>query len=92
MSLETYNAVNGKIQLSQAEKKRIEIQEDQLKLKKEELEKVMIKSPIDGTVTRVNVNIGRYDKDTENSQAMFVVENLEKLQMKASVSEFDVEN
>jgi HlyD family secretion protein len=90
MSLETYNAVNGKIQLSQAEKKRIEIQEDQLKLKKEELEKVMIKSPIDGTVTRVNVNIGRYAKDTENSQAMFVVENLEKLQMKASVSEFDV--
>jgi len=89
-SLEGYNAVNGKIQLSQADKKRIEIQEDRLKLKKEELEKVMIRSSIDGTVTRVNVNIGRYAKDTENSQAMFVVENLEKLQMKAAVSEFDV--
>jgi RND family efflux transporter MFP subunit len=89
-SLDSYNAVNGKIQLSQADKKRIEIQEDQLKFKKEELEKVMIKSPIDGTVTRVNVNIGRYARDTENGQAMFVVENLEKLQMKASVSEFDV--
>lgn len=89
-SLDSYNAVNGKIQLSQADKKRIEIQEDQLKFKKEELEKVMIKSPINGTVTRVNVNIGRYARDTENGQAMFVVENLEKLQMKASVSEFDV--
>jgi len=89
-SLDSYNAVNGKIQLSQADKKRIEIQEDQLKFKKEELEKVMIKSPIDGTVTRVNVNIGRYARDTENGQAMFVVENLEKLQMKASVSEIDV--
>jgi multidrug efflux pump subunit AcrA (membrane-fusion protein) len=90
ISIESYNAVNGKILLSQADQKRIEIQEKQLKLKKEELEKVQIKSPIDGTVTRVNVNIGRYAKDTENGEAMFIVENLEKLQMKAAVSEFDV--
>ncbi|NLK65246.1 MAG: efflux RND transporter periplasmic adaptor subunit [Tissierellia bacterium] len=90
ISLESYNSVDGKILLSDADKKRIEIQEQQLKLKKEELEKVQIKSPIDGTVTRVNVNIGRYAKDTENSQAMFIVENLEKLQMKVAISEFDV--
>ena len=90
ISIESYNAVNEKIVMSQADKKRIEIQEQQLQLKKEELEKVHIKSPIDGTVTRVNVNIGRYAKDTENSAAMFIVENLEKLQMKVAVSEFDV--
>ena len=88
--IESFNAVNGKITLSPAEKKRIEIQVEELNLKKENLEKVYIKSPIDGTVTRVNVNIGRYAKDTVNGTAMFIVENLEKLQMKVSVSEFDV--
>ena len=88
--IESYNAVNGKIVRSEADKKRIEIQEQQLQLKKEDLEKIYVKSPIDGTVTRVNVNIGRYAKDTENAAAMFIVENLEKLQMKVAVSEFDV--
>lgn len=90
MSIESYNAVDGKIVMSQADKKRIEIQREQLKLKKEDLEKVYIKSPIDGTVTRVNVNIGRYAKDSENGAAMFIVENLSNLQMKVSISEFDV--
>lgn len=89
-SIEGYNAVNGKIALSAAEKKRMEIQVQELKLKKEDLEKVFIKSPIDGTVTRVNVNIGRYAKDTENGAPMFIVENLKKLQMKVAVSEFDL--
>ncbi len=90
MSIESYNAVDDKIVTSQADKKRIEIQREQLKLKKEDLEKVYVKSPIDGTVTRVNVNIGRYAKDSENGAAMFIVENLANLQMKVSVSEFDV--
>jgi len=89
-SIESYNAVNGKIELSPAEKKRMEIQLQELELKKEDLEKLNIKSPIDGTVTRVNVNIGRYAKDTENGAAMFIVENLQKLQMKVAISEFDV--
>lgn len=89
-SLESFNAVNGKITLSPAEKKRMEIQAQELNLKKEDLEKIYIKSPIAGTVTRVNVNIGRYAKDTENGAPMFIVENLEKLQMKVAVSEFDI--
>lgn len=90
ISIESFNAVNGKILMSPADQKRIEIQEQQLQLKKEDLEKIHIKSPIDGTVTRVNVNIGRYAKDTENGAPMFIVENLETLQMKVAVSEFDI--
>nr|WP_300089914.1 efflux RND transporter periplasmic adaptor subunit [Sedimentibacter sp.] len=89
-NLEGYNAVNGKVALSSAEEKQLEIQRQELEQKKEELEKIYIKSPIDGTVTRVNVNIGRYAKDTEDEKAMFVVENLDSLQMKVSVSEFDI--
>ncbi len=89
-NLEGFNSVNGKIVLTPAESKRLEIQKQELEKKKEDLEKVFIKSPIDGTVTRVNVNLGRYAKDTENEKAMFVVENLNKLQMKVSISEYDI--
>jgi len=49
-----------------------------------------IKSPINGIVTRVNINVGRYAGDTERGQSMFVVENLDDLQMKVSISEFDI--
>jgi len=49
-----------------------------------------IKSPINGIVTRVNINVGRYAGDTEIGQPMFVVENLDDLQMKVSISEFDI--
>ncbi len=89
-TVEGYNAVNGKIVLNPSEVKRIAILKEDLKQKKENLDKIYIKSPINGTVTRVNVNLGRYAKDTVNEKSMFVVENLEKLQMKVSVSEFDV--
>ncbi len=88
--LESFNAENGKVVLSSAEVKKVEIQKQELEKKKEDLEKVFIKSPIDGTVTRVNVNLGRYAKDTENEKAMFVVENLNKLQLKVAVSEYDI--
>lgn len=53
-------------------------------------DKTNIKSPISGTVTRVNVNIGRYANDTENKLPMFVVENLSKLKMDVKISEYDI--
>ena len=53
-------------------------------------DKVNIKSPIAGTVTRVNVNIGRYANDTENSEPMFVVEDLQNLKMDVKISEYDI--
>ncbi len=89
-SLETFNAVDGKVVLSSAKVKSIEIQKQELEKKKEDLSKVFIKSPIDGTITRVNVNLGRYAKDTSSEKAMFTVENLDKLQMKVFISEFDI--
>lgn len=53
-------------------------------------DKTQIKSPIDGTVTRVNVNLGRYANDTENNAPMFVIEDLNNLKMNVRVSEYDI--
>lgn len=47
-------------------------------------------SPIDGTVTRVNINVGRFAGDTERGQPMFVIENLDDLQMRVNIGEFDI--
>jgi len=49
-----------------------------------------IKSPISGTVTRVNINAGRYASDVERGEPMFVIENLDDLQMKVRISEYDI--
>lgn len=48
-----------------------------------------VTSPIAGTVTRVNTSVGKLANGS-SSEALFVVENLEKLQMKVDISEFDI--
>ena len=53
-------------------------------------DKINIKSPIAGTVTRVNVNIGRYASDKDNTEPMFVVEDLQNLKMDVKISEYDI--
>lgn len=53
-------------------------------------DKINIKSPIDGTVTRVNVNIGHYANDTVNNEPMFIVEDLQNLKMNVRISEYDI--
>lgn len=53
-------------------------------------EKTNIRSPIAGTVTRVNVNLGRYANDTEDNKPMFVIEDLTQLKMDVKISEYDI--
>jgi RND family efflux transporter MFP subunit len=53
-------------------------------------DKINIKSPIAGTVTRVNVNIGRYAYDKESTEPLFVVEDLQNLKMNVRISEYDI--
>lgn len=53
-------------------------------------EKTKIRSPINGTVTRVNVSLGRYANDTEDKKPMFIIEDLERLKMDVKISEYDI--
>lgn len=104
--VENYNAVNGQIVATTSElqnlenmsdvsniesmEKNIEIAQRNIERKKEELSECNIKSDINGTVTRVNSKVGRFADDTENSKPMFVIENIDRLQMKVNVSEYDI--
>lgn len=70
--------------------KAIEIKKHSLAQKQQELDKVYIKSPIEGTVTRVNARLGRTAQNTDDNSPMFIVENLSDLKLKADISEFDI--
>ena len=60
--------------------------------KQEELEDTKIKSPIDGTVVRVNTKVGRYADMMEDNEPMFMIENLDVLEMEIKVSEYSIGN
>lgn len=58
--------------------------------KTEELEDTKIKSPIDGTVVRVNTKVGRFADQIEDNEPLFVIENLDVLEMEIRVSEYSI--
>ena len=58
--------------------------------KKEELEATEVKSPIEGTVVRVNSRVGRFADMVDDDKPLFAIDNLEKLEMKISVSEYSI--
>ena len=48
-------------------------------------------APIDGTVVRVNTKVGRFADDTgKEGEPMFIIENLENLEMEIKVSEYSI--
>jgi len=55
-------------------------------------EKNRIISPINGTVTRVNATLGLQADETQGKGALFVIENLQQLQMDVKISEYDIGN
>lgn len=54
------------------------------------MDQTNVKSPIAGTVTRVNTSQGRAANDTKDQEPMFVIEDLENLQMEVKIGEFDI--
>lgn len=69
----------------QAENARLALEEKQELLKNTE-----ITAPISGTVVRVNSKVGRFADKTEDDKPMFVIENLENLEIKIPVSEYSI--
>lgn len=49
-----------------------------------------VTSPISGTVTRVNATAGKVANGTNNNDPLFVVENIDNLQMRVKISEYDI--
>lgn len=70
----------------------IDIKQEMISDKRENLNKANITSPIDGTVTRVNAKIGRIPTAQDQTRAMFIIENLDELIINVSIGEYDISN
>lgn len=88
--LRTYNLKDGKPVADDSYELQIKNAEFELDRKKTNLEDTEIKSPIDGTVVRVNTKVGRFADTTEDDTPIFIIENLENLEMKIKISEYSI--
>ena len=89
-TLDKIDAVNGVAILSDSEKQTLDNMNRRVRVEEEKLADCKIISMIDGTVTRVNTKVGRFADDTENNKQMFIIENIDNLQMKVLVKETDI--
>lgn len=64
--------------------------EFELQKKKEALDSAMVKSPISGTVVRVNTKVGQFADKPEDEKPMFIIENLDQLELEIKVSEYSI--
>ena len=82
---------NGVAVLTASEKQTLANAQQRAQIQATTLEDCQIRSTINGTVTRVNTTEGRLANETEDNKPMFVIENLDQLQMKVMISENDID-
>lgn len=82
---------NGVAVLTSSEKQTLANAQQRAQIQATTLEDCQIRSTINGTVTRVNTTVGRLANETEDNKPMFVIENLDQLQMKVMISENDID-
>ena len=85
-----YRLENGQATADESYFLQVENAEFALEQKKEALEDTEVKSPIAGTVVRVNSRVGRFADMVDDDKPLFVIDNLEQLEMKISVSEYSI--
>lgn len=90
IAADSFNVSGGKVVATAAQSKSIEVQRAIYQKQLSTLEDIEIKSPIDGTVTRVNTALGKFAGDTLNREPMFIIEDTDNLKMDVKVSEYDI--
>lgn len=88
--INTYTLVNGNP--SAPASYDLQIQQAQMSLDKvrEDVENTQLKSPIAGTVVRVNSKVGQFADTVEDDNPIFIIENLDELEMKINISEYSI--
>lgn len=82
---------NGTVILTNAEKQTKINAQQKADIQASTLNDCQIYSPITGTVTRVNTTVGRFADEMENNKPIFVIEDIDHLQMKVMISENDID-
>ena len=82
--VKTFTVENGRAVANESYALQMKNAEFELEKKKEQLEDTQVTSPIAGTVVRVNTKVGRFADKIEDDKPMFIIENLDSLEMKGS--------
>lgn len=82
---------NGTAVLTNAEKQTKINAKQKADIQATTLNDCKIYSPISGAVTRVNTTVGRFADEMENNTPIFVIEDIDHLQMKVMISENDID-
>lgn len=88
--LSSFHLVNGKPAADESYDLQIKNAAFELEKKQEALGNAQVKSPISGTVTRVNTKVGQFADKPEDDQPMFIIENLDRLELEIKVSEYSI--
>ena len=87
----SYRVENGQPLPAKSYELRIKEAQYELETRQEALEDTKITSPITGTVVRVNTKVGRFADETgDTAEPLFVIENLDTLEMEIDVSEYSI--
>lgn len=86
----TFTLEGGKPVANRSYSLQVKNAEFALEQKKKRLEETEVTSPITGTVVRVNTRVGRFADTVDNDKPLFVIDNLDQLEMKISVSEYSI--
>lgn len=87
---DSFTVVKGKAQPDKSYELKVKSAQFELDQKKKDLENAEVKSPITGTVVRVNSKVGQFADKPEDEKPMFIVENLDNLEMEIAVSEYSI--
>lgn len=88
--LRTFNIKNGRAVANDSYELDVKSKAFELEQKQKDLHNTQVKSPIDGTVVRVNCKVGRFADKTDDDKPMFIIDNLDNLEMKINVSEYSI--
>ena len=87
---DSYTVKNGSAVADDSYRLQIEKAKFDYEKAKEQLQNTVLKAPIDGTVVRVNTKVGRFADKMENDAPLFVIENLDNLELEIKVSEYSI--
>ncbi|WP_394525808.1 efflux RND transporter periplasmic adaptor subunit [Lacrimispora sp. JR3] len=88
--MNTYTLKDGRPVANESYALQIEKEAFEVEQKKEALANTKVTSPIAGTVVRVNCKVGRFADKTDDDKPMFIINNLDVLEMKINVSEYSI--
>lgn len=89
-AVEGYRMENGQAVPDESYDLKVKAAQFELDQKKRDLEDTEVKSPISGTVVRVNSKVGQFADKPEDEKPMFIIENLAQLEMELQISEYSV--